>query len=122
MKPSPEIDVEKFRNTFPVEFDTLTDEQIKFLYDEVPTVGVSLFTLLKTQKKADHYAFLVLAHLCTLQISKSTGALSAATEGSVSVSFAVPTEGINQTWWRMTGYGYRCAKVIYRSGGVRYYG
>lgn len=122
MRPSPTVDVKKFRETFPLEFETLTDAQIQFLYEEVPIVGVSLFTLLKTQEKVNHYAYLVLAHLCTLQKTKATGTVASASQGSVSVSYAVPVGDINQTWWRMTSYGYRCAKVIYRTPGMTYYG
>jgi hypothetical protein len=118
------FDLNHFRQVYP-QFVNLSDEQLNFLADNALIIsGLETDTRIPATQKANLW-FMLVCHLATLATRGTAGALTSATEGSVSASFSVlQGKGDDADWYNLTPCGSAYWQIIkkYRLGGKWYPG
>ena len=107
-----DLDIVLFRELYP-QFNELDDTTLELLWQTQFVIATKIVSIVKSTKQI-HWRFLVLAHLCQLQINNVVGRLSQTTQGSVNV--ALQYDGTYQ-WWNQTIYGSQIA-TVYRMVGI----
>lgn len=100
------FDYAEFIKFFP-EFATMTEAQGQNYFDIATGIlSNRIGAVVCCKKKLKRMLYLLTAHLAFLfnRGAGTTGVLSSATEGSVSVGFAVP-QNLNNTWFNQSQFG-----------------
>ncbi len=101
-----EFDAEEFLQAYP-EFATLTEAQLQNYFDMATGIlSNRLGAVVCDEKKLKTMLYLLTAHIAFLFMrgAGQVGAMSSATEGSVSVGFSVP-QNLNAAWFNQSQYG-----------------
>lgn len=125
------INPTQFKADYP-QFNTVSDDILTGIFDnEVLTSWFWVVTIFDDETVQLYWAYLILAHILTLQPGSGaggegmigvTGTLTSASTGTVSSSFN-PLEASNDTiiqWLNMTAYGTRVAMMLLNRGGSTY--
>ena len=119
-----EFDVDNFRAVYP-QFVDLTDEQLTFMAQNALIIsGLDVDDRIPADQKYNLWYMLV-CHLATLATRGTAGALTSATEGSVSASFGqMQQTGGDADWYNLTPCGSAYWQIIkkYRLGGLWFKG
>lgn len=122
------FDPDEFRDLYP-QYADFTDNQLLFAFDTAcATVNNGENSPIPydppTDKSRQIVLYLLVCHLCELQArGPVVGSLAGASEGSVSVSFAVPKENRSQ-WFQQTQCGAGAWQILshFTPGGRLYEG
>lgn len=117
------FDVEKFRAVYP-QFAEVPDAQLEFIWDNALMIsGVEEDTCIPESQK-ENLLFMLVCHLATLATRGTAGAVTGATQGSVSVTYTTPTYTGDAAWFNLTpcGSAYWQAIKRYRLGGLWFKG
>ena len=117
------FDVEKFRAVYP-QFAEIPDAQLEFMWTNALIIsGIEEDTRIPEDQK-ESLLFMLVCHLATLATRGTTGAMTGATQGSVSVSYTTPTYTGDAAWFNLTpcGSAYWQAIKRYRLGGLWFKG
>ena len=113
------FDVEAFRAVYP-QFAELPDAQLEFMAQNALIIsGLETIDGFTDAEKQNLWYMLV-CHLATLAQRGTAGAMSSATEGSVSVSYSTPQYGKESDWYMTTPCGAAYWQIIkgHRYGGL----
>ena len=98
------FDVEKFRAVYP-QFASLSDAQLEFMWQNALIIsGIEEDTRIPEGQK-ENLLFMLVCHLATLASRGTTGAMTGATQGSVSVTYATPAYTGDAAWYNLTPCG-----------------
>ena len=117
------FDVTAFRAVYP-QFTELTDDQINFMAQNALLIsGLETDTTFTDADKQNLWYMLV-CHLATLAQRGTAGAMTGATEGSVSVSYSSPQYGKESDWYMLTPCGSAYWQIMkgHRYGGMWFVG
>lgn len=117
------FDVEKFRAVYP-QFAEVPDAQLEFIWDNALMIsGIEGDTRIPEGQK-ENLLFMLVCHLATLATRGTAGAVTGATQGSVSVTYTTPTYTGDAAWFNLTpcGAAYWQAIKRYRLGGLWFKG
>ena len=98
------FDVDDFRAVYP-QFAEMSDDQLTFIAQNALLLsGLENDT---TYPEADKMRlwYMLVCHMATLSMRGTAGAMTGATEGSVSVSFSAPEMGKENAWYMLTPCG-----------------
>lgn len=105
------FDVEKFRAVYP-QFASLSDAQLEFMWQNALIIsGIEGDTRVPEGQK-ENLLFMLVCHLATLAVRGTTGAMTGATQGSVSVTYATPTYTGDAAWYNLTPCGAAYWQII----------
>lgn len=113
------FDVEKFRAVYP-QFTNLSDTQLGFMWENALVIsGIEDDTRIPESQK-ENLLFMLMCHLATLATRGTVGAMTGATQGSVSVTYTTPTQTGDAAWYSLTPCGAAYWQIIkkYRLGGL----
>lgn len=114
-----EFDITKFREVYP-QFADIPDASLSFMWTNALMIsGLENDTSYKPAEK-QNLLFMLLCHLATLAQRGTAGAMTSATEGSVSVSFQTPAMGKEADWYMLTPCGAAYWQIVkgHRYGGM----
>ena len=117
------FDVDDFRAVYP-QFAELSDDQISFMANNALLIsGLENDTTFTEDEKMNLWYMLV-CHLATLAQRGTAGAMTGATEGSVSVSYSSPQYGKESDWYMLTPCGSAYWQIMkgHRYGGMWFVG
>ena len=118
------FNIQLFRSVYP-QFEALSDEQLTFMWQNALMIsGLADDTRIPESQK-QNLLFMLVCHLATLAQRGTAGALTGATEGSVSASFStLQGKGDDADWFNLTPCGSAYWQVIkkYRLGGLWFKG
>ena len=119
-----EFDYEKFIGIYP-QFADIPQTSLEFMWENALFLsGIEDDTRIPAKDK-ERLAFMLLCHLATLAQRGTAGALTSATEGSVSASFStLQGKGDDADWYNLTPCGSAYWQIIkrYRIGGLWFRG
>lgn len=105
------FDVEKFRAVYP-QFASLSDAQLEFMWQNALIIsGIEEDTRIPGGQK-ENLLFMLVCHLATLASRGTTGAMTGATQGSVSVTYATPAYTGDAAWYNLTPCGAAYWQII----------
>ena len=113
------FNVNDFRAVYP-QFAELSDDQISFMANNALLIsGLENDTTFTESDKMNLWYMLV-CHLATLAQRGTAGAMTGATEGSVSVSYSSPQYGKESDWYMLTPCGSAYWQIMkgHRYGGM----
>ena len=113
------FDIEKFRTIYP-QFAEIPDATLEFMWTNALMIsGIEDDTRIPEAQK-ENLLFMLVCHLATLAQRGTAGAMSSATEGSVSVSYSSPQYGKESDWYMTTPCGAAYWQIIkgHRYGGM----
>ena len=113
------FDVEKFRAVYP-QFANLSDAQLEFMWGNALIIsGIEEDTRIPESQK-ENLLFMLVCHLATLATRGTTGTMTGATQGSVSVTYAAPVHTGDAAWYNSTPCGAAYWQIVkkYRLGGL----
>ena len=118
------LDIAAFRAIYP-QFASIPDATLEFMWgNAIMMSGIENDTRIPEADK-ERLMFMLLCHLATLAQRGTAGALTSATEGSVSASFQVlQGKGDDADWYNLTPCGSAYWQIIkrYRLGGLWFAG
>jgi hypothetical protein len=118
------FDIEKFRGVYP-QFEALTDAQLEFMWENALLISGIAEDMRIPEAQKENLLFMLVCHLATLAQRGTAGALTGATEGSVSASFStLQGKGEDADWYNLTPCGSAYWQFIkrYRLGGLWFKG
>ena len=105
------FNVEKFRTIYP-QFAEVPDAQLEFMWQNALIIsGIEEDTRIPESQK-ENLLFMLVCHLATLAARGTTGAMTGATQGSVSVTYATPTHTGDAAWYNLTPCGAAYWQII----------
>ena len=117
------FNISDFRAYYP-QFAELSDDQISFMANNALLIsGLENDTTFTEDEKMNLWYMLV-CHLATLAQRGTAGAMTGATEGSVSVSYSSPQYGKESDWYMLTPCGSAYWQIMkgHRYGGMWFVG
>lgn len=117
------FNISDFRAYYP-QFADLSDNQISFMANNALLIsGLENDTTFTEDEKMNLWYMLV-CHLATLAQRGTAGAMTGATEGSVSVSYSSPQYGKESDWYMLTPCGSAYWQIMkgHRYGGMWFVG
>lgn len=105
-----EFDVTEFRAIYPV-FSSITDAQLQYFFTKATMRINNTVNACVPYDQRKIYLYLLVAHMAELQNGinagngNMVGNVSGATQGSTSVSIAVPPTNSGNFWYMQTPYG-----------------
>lgn len=118
-----EFDIDAFRAIYP-QFADVPDATLEFYWQNALLISDLANHPDYTDEQKENLLFMLVCHLATLAQRGTAGAMTNATEGSVSVSFATPQYGKEADWYMLTPCGAAYWQVIkgHRYGGMWFCG
>ena len=105
------FNVEKFRTIYP-QFAEVPDAQLEFMWQNALLIsGIEEDARIPEDQK-ENLLFMLVCHLATLAARGTTGAMTGATQGSVSVTYATPTHTGDAAWYNLTPCGAAYWQII----------
>ena len=98
------FDVTAFRAVYP-QFAELTDDQLDFMAQNALLISGLENDTTFTDADKQNLWYMLVCHLATLAQRGTAGAMTGATEGSVSVSYSSPQYGKESDWYMLTPCG-----------------
>lgn len=113
------FDINAFRAIYP-QFADVSDATLEFYWQNALLISGLADNPDYTDAEKQNLLYMLVCHLATLAQRGTAGAMTNATEGSVSVSFSVPTSGEEASWYMLTPCGAAYWQVIkgQRAGGM----
>lgn len=112
-----ELDPIDFKQLYPMYAD-IADDILDNLWIAVELNSPG-FIWAYSQKTANYYWYIVLAHYCQLWTTQQAGRIKDASEGKVSMSLE-DLGSPNLQWWCSTNWGNQIAQLLRRRGGFTY--
>ena len=113
------FDVDDFRAVYP-QFAELTDDQLEFIANNALLISGLENDTSYTDAEKTRLWYMLVCHMATLAQRGTAGAMTGATEGSVSISFSSPQYGKESDWYMLTPCGAAYWQIIkgHRYGGL----
>lgn len=99
-----EFDKQAFLEIYP-QFSSVSDAAFSFMWANALMISGLADNDNYSDAEKQNLLFMLVCHLATLADRGTAGAMSSATEGSVSVSYSVPTYGQEADWYMSTPCG-----------------
>ncbi len=117
------FDVTAFRAVYP-QFAELTDGQLEFMATNALLISGLESDTTFTDADKQNLWYMLVCHLATLAQRGTAGAMTGATEGSVSVSYSSPQYGKESDWYMLTPCGSAYWQIMkgHRYGGMWFVG
>lgn len=118
-----DFDVDAFREIYP-QFAEIPDATLTFMWNNALLISGLENNHDYTDAQKENLLFMLVCHLATLAQRGTAGALTSATEGSVSVSFSAPPSGTEAEWYMLTPCGAAYWQIMkgHRYGGMWFCG
>ena len=113
------FDVDDFRAVYP-QFAEMSDDQLTFIAGNALLISGLEDNNSYTDADKTRLWYMLICHMATLAMRGTAGAMTAATEGSVSVSYSSPQYGKESDWYMLTPCGAAYWQIIkgHRYGGL----
>lgn len=113
------FDIVKFRAIYP-QFADVPDASLEFAWENALLISGLENDTSYTDAEKERLLFMLTCHLATLAQRGTAGAMTGATEGSVSVSYSSPQYGKESDWYMLTPCGSAYWQILkgHRYGGL----
>ena len=114
-----EFDKEAFIAIYP-QFAEVSDASLQFAWQNALMISGLETNTDYTDAQKQNLLFMLMCHMLTLNQRGTAGAMTSATEGSVSVSFSAPQTGTEAEWYQLTPCGAAYWQIMkgHRYGGL----